>query len=72
MSKSSLIRLIKAFIVSAVAVYVFVNAPSLYVNAQYWLERVKPDDVKVSTSGLAVIEPLLLPVSTIEPQPLPP
>ncbi len=66
-----LVRFIKAFIVSAVAVYVFVNGPVIYINAQYWFERVKPDDHKVAASGLALIQPILLPVSTIDQQPLP-
>ena len=48
MSKTSLVRLIKAFITSAVAVYVFMNAPSLYVNAQYWITRAKPNETFVS------------------------
>ncbi len=70
MSKSSLIRLIKAFTVSAVAVYVFVNGPSFYVNAQFWLRQAKPAETKVSASGLAVIAPILLPISTLDQQPL--
>ncbi len=65
------IRLIKAFTVSAVAVYVFISGPTLYNNALYWFQSMRPAETKVSASGLAVIEPILLPISTLDQQPLP-
>ena len=72
MSKTSLIRLLKAFITSAVAVYVFVNGPSLYVNAQYWMRQIRPPEQHtVAAYGGAMIKPILLPVSDIDQRPLP-
>lgn len=71
MGTKTIIRLIKAFTVSAVAVYVFVNGPMLYNDAYYWIQSLRPAETNVSASGLAMIEPILLPVSTIDQQPLP-
>ncbi len=74
MSKTSFIRLGKAFITSLVAVYVFVHGPSLYANAQYWLQQIKPKENAFSVSApnaQAMIRPILLPVSNIQEKPLP-
>lgn len=71
MTKTTFIRLIKAFTVSAVAVYMFVNGPGLYNDALYWFQSMRPAETKVSASGLAIIEPILLPVSDIDQKPLP-
>lgn len=68
MSKRALFRIFKAFIISSVAVYTFINGPTLYANAQFWFKSVN----KLSDeSKLAVIRPIRLPLSDIDEQPLP-
>lgn len=68
----TLIRLLKAFTVSAVAVYAFVNGPTIYANAQYWFQQIKPAEKTITTTyGGALIQPILLPVSDIDRRPLP-
>ena len=72
MTKTSLIRLAKAFVVSSVAVYTFINGPALYSDAQYWFDQVRPSFIDASLSGgVALIAPIILPVSDIQEQPLP-
>lgn len=70
MSSLALIRLLKAFIISSVAVATFINGPALYANAQYWLQNLKAAET-LPGSELAVIRPIRLPLSDILEQPLP-
>lgn len=70
MSKTTLIRLFKAFIISSVAAYVFINGPEIYAHGQYWLASTQSVSVH-TTDAFAAIKPIRLPLSDIEQQPLP-
>ena len=65
-----MLRLLKVFIVSVVAVYVFMNGPAFYTTARFWIHDLKANDPNVA-SAVALIQPIRLPVSDIETQPLP-
>lgn len=70
MSKTTLIRLFKAFVISSVAAYVFINGPELYAHGQFWIQSLKPATVKTGET-FAAIKPIRLPLSDIDQQPLP-
>ncbi len=64
-----MVRLFKAFIVSLVAVYVFINGPRFYSTLEFWLNNIQPQDNSAAASS--VIQPIRLPVSESDQQPLP-
>lgn len=66
----SFIRLIKAFAISFVAIYVFIHGPDLYAQMQFWFDTATPATA-TTASALDAIKPVRLPVSDIDQQPLP-
>ena len=64
-----MLRLAKAFILSLVAVYVFMNGPRFYSTLQFWLNDVVSTDGQASAA--TIIKPIELPVSDIDQKPLP-
>lgn len=70
MSGKFFTRLLKAFITSLVAVYVFINGPNMYAQLQYWFGDIKPLETNTA-SAVSIIKPIRLPVSDIDEQPLP-
>src|SRR3989344_3313431 len=75
MTRKTLWRLIKAFLVSALGVYLLLRAPYLYAQIKYIFSS--HEETPVHVSGPAVITPVLLPVSKMskavvkKPQTLP-
>ena len=66
----SFIRLIKAFVISLVAVYVFIHGPELYVRMRFLFDSARPATTNTA-SAIEAIKPMRLPVSDIDQQPLP-
>jgi LPXTG-site transpeptidase (sortase) family protein len=72
----SFTRLLQAFVIFTVAAYTFINGPTIYANMRYWAASISPqEDEKTvaspNSSKLAVIKPVLLPVSDFVERPLP-
>lgn len=65
-----MLRLFKAFIISLVAVYTFVNGPRLYATIQFWIGDLKPQE-QGAAAAVSAVKPMRLPVSESDQQPLP-
>lgn len=69
MSKKTLIRLLKTFVLSSVAVYTFMNGPNLYAQASYWLQNIKSAPSVATSESFAAIRPVRLPLSALDVAP---
>ncbi len=73
MGIKAIIRLVKAFILSLVAVATFINGPSIYAQMGYWFTANTPSEpATIVSANTTILKPVRLPVADIvEEQPLP-